>query len=202
MVIRVPWHTPLEEVERFFQGRLPWIRRKLGERKRREDARLSTRSFLPGEEFFCLGDRYPLVVDPAMDRYTGLVFRNGTFLLGPDRIAAARDEFVEWYKNKARVVLTEAVARWATGLGLSPGVVRITSARRRYGSCSPRNTLSFSWRLVMAPQPVVDYVVVHELMHLAHRNHSREFWQAVEKAMPDFKARRLWLKEHSHLLLP
>lgn len=201
VVIRAPMHTPLEEIERFFQGRIPWIRRKMEEGQGRENARFPARSFAPGERFLYLGEVYPLAVDPAPDGHRGLAFRDGTFLLPGERFVTARDCFIAWYREEARSVLREAVTRWGEKLNLSPGKVRITGARRRYGSCSSRNALSFSWRLVMAPPAIVDYVVVHELMHMIHKNHAPAFWRSVERVLPDLQVRRRWLKEHSHLLL-
>jgi predicted metal-dependent hydrolase len=74
--------------------------------------------------------------------------------------------------------------------------LRISSARTRWGSCSSSGTLSFTYRLVMAPPEVVDYVVVHELVHTQVRNHSKTFWTTVEEIMPDYKQRRTWLKKN------
>jgi predicted metal-dependent hydrolase len=79
--------------------------------------------------------------------------------------------------------------------------VRISSARTRWGSCSQKGNLSFTWRLVMAPPDVIDYVVVHELCHTREMNHSRSFWEQVEAILPDFRQRRRWLKEYGKLLV-
>ncbi len=78
--------------------------------------------------------------------------------------------------------------------------IRITSARTRWGSCSSKGNLSFTWRLVMAPPQVIDYVVAHELAHLQVRNHSPAFWQKVKTIMPDYLQYRRWLDAHGHLL--
>jgi hypothetical protein len=88
----------------------------------------------------------------------------------------------------------------ATELGLVYASLRITSARRRWGSCGPKGTLNFSWRLVMAPPPVIDYVIVHELAHLEIRNHSRLFWERVARWSPDYKQQQAWLKANGRLL--
>ncbi|MCS7122892.1 MAG: M48 family metallopeptidase, partial [Candidatus Micrarchaeota archaeon] len=78
--------------------------------------------------------------------------------------------------------------------------VRITNARRRWGSCSSSNNLNFSWRLIMAPLEVIDYVVVHELVHTRIKNHSKAFWRMVEAVMPDYDRQRRWLRENGHML--
>ncbi|PKN82576.1 MAG: M48 family peptidase, partial [Deltaproteobacteria bacterium HGW-Deltaproteobacteria-1] len=77
--------------------------------------------------------------------------------------------------------------------------IRITSARSRWGSCSEDNSLAFSFRLMMAPPQVIDYVVVHELMHIREKNHSSKFWRLVIEAMPDSMSHRRWLREHQDM---
>jgi predicted metal-dependent hydrolase len=78
--------------------------------------------------------------------------------------------------------------------------IRISSARTRWGSCSSRGGLNFTWRLIQAPLPIIDYVVVHELAHLKVPNHSKAFWELVKNLLPDFAERRAWLKAHGRQL--
>lgn len=78
--------------------------------------------------------------------------------------------------------------------------ITIRDQKTRWGSCSSRGTLSFNWRLMLAPPTILDYVIVHELCHLTHMNHSKDFWNCVETILPDYKERRKWLKEHGHEL--
>jgi predicted metal-dependent hydrolase len=92
------------------------------------------------------------------------------------------------------------VALYAAQHGFQPGRIRITSARTRWGSCSSKGTLSFTWRLVMAPLEVVDYVVIHELAHLRVKNHSQVFWDSVAALMPDYKRHVTWLKKNGRFL--
>ncbi len=92
------------------------------------------------------------------------------------------------------------MSRLAAQHGFEYQRIRITSARTRWGSCSSRGTLSFTWRLVMASEDVIDYVIVHELVHLRIHNHSREFWTQVGLLMPDYKEKRLWLKKNASVL--
>ena len=96
---------------------------------------------------------------------------------------------------RAKEVLPERVACWGAVMGLSPAGVRITSARTRFGSCSAKGGLCFSWRLMQYPPEAVDYVVVHELAHLRRRDHSPAFYALVERYMPDWRARMRLLKE-------
>ncbi len=107
-----------------------------------------------------------------------------------DRLAAID----RWYRREARSRIEAAVARESERLGLYPTKVTIRDQRTRWGSCSTSGTLSFNWRLVIGPVETLDYVVVHELTHLRHHNHSKDFWNALTNAMPDWKPRAAWLR--------
>jgi predicted metal-dependent hydrolase len=122
------------------------------------------------------------------------------FLLARTSHSKARQVFTRWYKEQAMQVITSRVHFFIERLGVSCPIIRITSARTRWGSCSFKGTLSFTWRLVMAPLDIIDYVVLHELVHLKHKNHSKAFWLNVQAYMPDFNERRNWLKENGYLL--
>jgi predicted metal-dependent hydrolase len=102
-----------------------------------------------------------------------------------------------WYRRQARSLLTAVVERESERLGLRGwSRIRVGDPRGRWGSCSSRGTLSFSWRLVMAPPEVLGYVVVHELCHLRHMNHSPRYWQLVDEAWPTRRVQQAWLRRH------
>lgn len=103
---------------------------------------------------------------------------------------------IEAYKKEAKEKITERVELFAKKFGLTFRKVKINSARRRWGSCSTTGNLNFSWRLVRTPLFVIDYVVIHELAHLEHKNHSPDFWKSVQAMYPDTKMARRWLKEN------
>lgn len=123
-------------------------------------------------------------------------------LLLPDLPEAElRAALVDFYRKAAKALLPSAVERFAPLVGKAPQQVRITSAKTRWGSCSAKGGLNFSWRLLCAPPEAMDYVVVHELAHLIEFNHSSRFWAIVEGILPDYKARRQSLKEVQESLL-
>ena len=99
------------------------------------------------------------------------------------------------WQRRAREELPPKVARYARIMGVSPTGVRITAARTRFGSCSGKNSLCFSWRLMAYPDAAVDYVVVHELAHIVHKNHGPQFWALVERYLPDWRQRRALLRD-------
>ncbi len=106
----------------------------------------------------------------------------------------------ERYRRAAQEYIPKRVAFFQTFVGGSYERITIRDQKTRWGSCSSKGTLSFNWRLMLAPPTVLDYVVVHELCHLTHMNHSKEFWLAVEEVMPDYKKYRNWLKENGNKL--
>jgi len=108
--------------------------------------------------------------------------------------------FVAWYKKQADTLIRQRIDRYREVMGIPSVQERITSAKYQWGGCSSRDRITFSWRIVLAPLPMVDYVVVHELAHLRERNHSSNFWKIVEAIFPDYRVRRQWLKEHGYLL--
>lgn len=101
----------------------------------------------------------------------------------------------EALKQAAKEYLPKRTAFWAEIMGLNPRSVRITSAKTRFGSCSPQNRICYSWRLMAYPQQAVDYVIVHELAHILQKNHSQKFYKIVQTYLPDWKERRDLLKE-------
>ena len=97
-------------------------------------------------------------------------------------------------KSKAQKIIPEKVSHYAEIMGLKPTGVKITSAQKRFGSCNGKNSLCFSYILMQYPESAIDYVVVHELAHIVHKNHSRDFYALVESYLPDYKQRQMLLK--------
>lgn len=106
----------------------------------------------------------------------------------------------DWLKAEARRELGARVQQYADELGVKPGRISVRDQSSRWGSCSSGGNLSFSWRLVLAPPGILDYVAAHEVAHLIEMNHSARFWNIVESLQPDMKARRKWLRQNSAML--
>ena len=106
----------------------------------------------------------------------------------------ASPEEEKMLRKRARELLPPKVAHYSSLIGVTPGRVSITGARRSFGSCSGKNNISFSFYLMRFPEEAIDYVVVHELCHILHHNHSKEFYKEIEKILPDFEQRRRLLR--------
>ena len=118
-----------------------------------------------------------------------------------DLTDAQRAALEKRYIEAAREYFPKRAAYFLPFTGGSYSRITIRDQKTRWGSCSERGTLSFNWRLMLAPPAVLDYVVVHELCHLTHMDHSKAFWTLVESVCPDYRAHRKWLKEHGQELI-
>lgn len=111
------------------------------------------------------------------------------------------DEEIKALKMQARQVLTQRTDTYKILLGVDYQRIRIGDQKTRWGSCSSKGTISYNWHLILMPERIMDYVIVHELCHLREMNHSKRFWQLVEEILPDYVSRRKWLKENGNRYL-
>jgi predicted metal-dependent hydrolase len=198
IVIYVPYRTPKWEIEKFIGEKQSWIVEKISEKEKR--IKEAEKKFLPGERFLYLGEWYPLEIEESSNQGPPLKLAFGKFILSKDYLAEARDLFSHWFKREAREKITERVDYYSRRFQLAPEGIKITSARFRWGSCSRDDRLSFSWRIIMASLTVIDYVLIHELVHIREKNHSKKFWNYLESVFPDYRRHRDWLRENGHLL--
>lgn len=168
----------------------------------------ASKRFVSGETLPYLGRNVRMVVESKAVRSATVRFDHWTFriavpedLNGDERSDRIRRAVVAWYRARAADRLPATVERWwpQLGGGESPSVL-IRDQRQRWGSCAPDGTLRFNWRAMMLPPALIEYIVVHELAHLTHKNHSRDFWTLVAKAMPDAQHRRQRLREAGRAL--
>jgi len=196
LIIRAPFKVSEEIINRVILKHSDWIKKKKKEMQLR-DIKFSKKEFVNGEGFIYLGNYYRLRL--VENQETPLNFENG-FFLSKEYLANAREIFIDWYKERAYEKIFERVMWYAQKRGFKYNKINITNAQKRWGSCSCKGNLNFSWRLIMAPLPVVDYVIVHELVHLDEKNHSKTFLDKVKMLMTDYKRHQEWLKRKGHLL--
>lgn len=197
LIVRAPARATRAQIETLVAQKSAWILAKQAE-VRSQGALTPARQYQAGEIFLYLGQPYTLAL---VDRQAVPLLLDGNFRLRASDLPRAVAVFEAWYRQQARAIIGQRLAVYSAQTGLRYQDVRIKNLRTRWGSCSTLGNLNFNLRLVLAPLEIVDYVVVHELAHLKHKNHSREYWQAVASIMPDFKKRRAWLKENGRLLV-
>lgn len=197
IVVATPARTPPEEIAAFVLKRVAWIERHRAVGR----AAAAPRRFVTGETVPYLGRDIRLIVEPSDGPDAAVRLLRGRFeVLTPHSLPAEQrhdriiEAFERWYRARAEDRIPASVDRWSALTGSHPTRVLIRNQRRRWGSCGVDGTLRFNWRLVLAAPPLLDYVVVHELAHLAVRNHSPDFWAQVAQVMPDHLARRAALR--------
>lgn len=193
LIIRAPHRVPLNEIEKIVFKKRNWIINKQNFfRQCKSD--YPEKRFIEGENFYYLGKAYRLkLVDEGGIRLSEYLEFPRNLLLN------AKVNLVQWYKICAYERIKERADYYAKIIGKPYSDIKISNAKKRFGSCSFKGSLNFNWRMIMAPLEIIDYVVVHELTHLEERNHSFRFWNKVGKIMPDYKEKRFLLK-NSHRL--
>jgi predicted metal-dependent hydrolase len=185
--LTIPPRGSLSGAQRFLDRHLGWLQRQV--------------SKVPAALVIADGEAIPIrgvehrVRHEPYRRWTGVSDDMGTPVLAVSGEAAhLRRRVVDYLKREARRDLDAAVIRYAAMLGVRPKQMRIRDTRSRWGSCSHDGHLSFSWRLIMAPPFVLDYLAAHEVAHMVEHNHSRRFWKVVEAICPDRHRARVWLR--------
>ncbi len=199
VLVTAPAPATVERLDGIVHAKAQWIVQRL---KRRSDLPPgpSTREFVSGETFLYLGRQYRLRVDVAEEHGDVRLDRGWLrvpiprYLRPKLRPAAVRTALIAWYKRHARGRLRERARAWAEKLGLSLSRVIVTEQRKRWGSASASGAIRLNWRIIQAPMSLVDYVIVHELMHLRHPDHTRAFWTALERVIPDYESRKTKLR--------
>jgi predicted metal-dependent hydrolase len=174
-----------------------WVVRQ--QERLRQNARHAAKKGVSGESFRYLGRQYqlkvqrrpvgPAVVEATMSRGC-LVVRVGRRWSTVRRREAVQQALVSWYREKANAQIRSAVQRFAARLGVTVKAIQVREMKTRWGSGGPDAQVRFNWRIVMAPKRLLEYVVAHELCHIRHHDHSREFWRLLGRVMPDYGQRR------------
>jgi len=192
LIVRAPMQVQRPAIEAFVRKKRRWIREK------QKQVAIFGEKHLPvvvktGESLLYLGSTYAIIKD-AVDT----VRVSGNELIVPNGYGL--DELTAWLKNEAFCFISERVSNYANLMGVSPGEIRLSEAKARWGSCSTNNNLNFAWRLIMCPLSVIDYVVVHELSHITYKNHSSAFWARMKTVLPHYQDAQDWLMVNKKLM--
>lgn len=189
LIVAAPVGTPPETIQQALETHYAWIARKLAERRE------ALNRIDEGKAYY-LGQAYPVrLVKNTLQR---VWLADEELHLGRCSSAENAWELLKhWYQQEAAGVLTDRVRHYARLMKLKVGLMEVRDWRRRWGECRPRDgVLRFNWRLVLLPLPILDYVVAHELTHLAVPGHPPRFWRRMAKVMPDCLDRRRWLNRY------
>jgi len=195
VIVAAPMRCSKRAIKNFVESNTQWIEKALSKveiyQKKSE-----TKKYVVGELFFFKGEEYPLIF---IDDIKNVKLKQ-TALQVPTHHKSPAKLIYNWYRDNASEAIMEAVDIQSERLGLYPEKMIVSKMRSSWGTCSCKGRISIAWRLIMAPPEVLNYVVIHELAHLKHLNHSKKFWSLVQEYCPNFKEHRKWLKEHGAYL--
>jgi predicted metal-dependent hydrolase len=188
--VRAPLSMPKSGIDNFVKSKTQWILSHQTIIKQRL-AEKSAFTLDYGDMLTLCGRLYPI-----REKGAASVGFDGEAFLIPHGLASdeIKKTAVQIYRSAAKRLLTHKTAIFAEQMGVIPSAVKINGAKTRWGSCSGKNSINFSWRLIMADEQVIDYIVVHELAHIREHNHSPRFWAIVQSVLPDYKERKRQLK--------
>lgn len=204
VVVRAPQFVAKVEIERFVHEKASWVQQKLVQQEQQLSS-APTYNFAPGSVMPYLGDALTLIVhkQPKSD-----VVRYGDKLLVIlSTRARVTDEqqtkrlVCQWFQEQAQILLKAKTDAATAQLGIRHAGIVLKATRSKWGHCTAQGAIQYNWQIMLAPEPVVDYLVAHEVSHLLHHNHGPAFWALVERLCPDYKKRRAWLKTNGAQLM-
>lgn len=198
--ILIPEKLPLPIAEAFIMKKASWIKEKLQQQSQRS---ANEKQFIEGEQLQFLGQNYTLKLTKASGPISISLTIDDIICQGrPQNLnfKSIRSALIKWYRSQATEYLTKRTQLLAKQARLDTGDITVKSYKARWGSCNVKGDLQYNWKLIFAPPAIIDYVIIHELCHTQHHNHSKAFWQLVEQLYPDFKTAKQWLKANGYLL--
>lgn len=198
LVLSAPSDCPQELVEHVAREKYGWISTRLAQKEmlfRQPPAK----EFIDGEGFYYLGRSYRLrlVEGSVTETETPpLHLHKDRFLLRQDEAGRGEEHFIKWYSTQGQEWLQQRINTFVYLVDARPRGIKVQPLGYRWGSCSHTDILYFHWRTMLLPSPIIDYIIVHELVHLHEHRHNHPFWERVERAMPDYAARKRWLAEN------
>jgi len=191
----VPECLTMAAIESLVDKKHRWIKEKLAIQNEIMD--IKPKEFISGESFSYLGKNHPLKIESGL--YPVIKLHQDELVVSVrdktvDNSQAIKQLLFKWYKQQAESELRDKTERYSSIIGVNPSSVTIKSFKSRWGSCSIAGGIQYNWKIIIAPDRIVDYVVIHELCHILHHNHSPAFWKAVEKYCHDYRDCSAWLK--------
>ena len=200
VILSTPKHVSDQEINKILESKLAWIQKKLTIEK--EDFKLNKKYYTSGEIFLYLGKEYYLDIkkNTKSDIYIShnkLIIETTNF----DDNNFVKNEIRSWYMKKAMERIELIHKHYEIIMNLKSNKLIFGEYKSKWGSCNIKKVISYDWRIIMSPITVINYIVVHEISHILHPNHSKYFWSLVEKYIKDYKEPRKWLRQNSKKLI-
>lgn len=202
IVVKASRTISLRQIKDFLQKKSEWIKKAINFNYEVRKKYIP-KKFENGENFLHLGKEYPLLIKEG-HKFLIAIDDAGLSVTLPKKHTENKTylskKIIQWYKSQAYKKLLERISFYEPLLKTAISGLQIRSLQHSWGNCSRKGAVTFSWKLIMATLPVIDYVVIHELCHLIHHNHSLKFWQEVQRLMPGYKEHKQWLKINDNTL--
>ena len=198
VAIAVPEGLQDGEIEKIIRRKQEWLYTALA-RKESTEKGPPPKEYVTGEGFYYLGRKYRLKLATNGEAPGGdlpLDLTNGRFLLPRDRASEGRDIFIQWYTREAGIWIGKRVAALKARVAVSPQEIEIRDLGFRWGSCTCKGKLFFHWRTVLLPPEQIDYLVLHELVHVHEHNHGAAFYERLRRVSPDHKVHEAWFRKY------
>lgn len=197
VLVKAPLFMTDEAIGEFLMKKSSWISKKLQEVAALDLSAMKV-SFKDGSTFYYLGQELTLSIESITSKVCMIKKMENKLVVytNSDDQELIRTLVNKWYRLRAQEIINERVRSYSQFIKENVKSVTIRNQKTRWGSCTSGRGLNFNYRLVMMPPEILDYVIVHELCHLKHMNHSKEFWSEVERILPDMKIRKKWLKDN------
>ncbi len=195
LVLSAPPEVPLETLEKVVEDKRFWIYSKLLE-KQELNPPVPIKEYISGEGFYYLGRSYRLKMVNPLPKQAPLRLYRGRFLLHRGCQAKAPDLFGQWYRDRLLPYLKTKAKTFINRVGAKPNSIQVRELGNRWGSCNAKGDLYFHWRVAMLPPEAIEYLLVHEMVHLIEHHHTPEFWHCLDRILPDYLERKRWLAEN------
>ena len=195
--VMVPERLSRAVIESLVTEKTRWIKEKLAIQK--EIIAIKPKEFISGEAFSCLDKSHPLKIESGL--YPDIKLHQDELVVSvrdkaADNAQAIKQLLIKWFKQQAESALRDKTEHFSRMIGVNASSVTIKSFKARWGSCSVTAGIQYNWKIIIAPDRIVNYVVIHELCHILHHNHSPAFWKAVERYCHDYRDCGAWLKSN------
>lgn len=196
VIVNAPIELNEDEIEKHIYKKRLWVWEKLAIKKSDQE-NIFEKKFVSGESFTYLGRSYRLQINKETDT---LKLRHGWFYLSDKKQGKAKELFKNWYTEHLKNKIHERLDLISKIAKIKKPNFRIMDLGFRWGSCTKEGTLNFNWKIAMAPISVIDYVIIHEIIHLKEHTHNEKFWKEISKLMPNYLEKKEWLRLNGYKL--
>tara|TARA_Y100001978_G_C23569983_1_gene373627 strand:+ start:135 stop:863 length:729 start_codon:yes stop_codon:yes gene_type:complete len=202
LIVKAPRTASRQSLDDLIQRKQSWIKKRAILNV--EERKLINRKFIDNEKFYFKGNEYRLSL--ILGGKEEVKISEGFLIVTckDDRAMGSKEvkTFIEdWYVRESTKILNTRTYEFAKKMKVEPSAITVKNYASKWGSCTASNKISYNWRIIMAPDCIVDYLIIHELCHIIEHNHSKNFWYQVGKYCEDFKKKRKWLRENGHKLV-